>query len=133
MRRKPCTRRMTGRNTAPRSAPDDMEVRPLRSLISALMLTAPLAFTAAATPCVAQQYHQVAQWDLHATGGFDYLTYSPADHRLYVTQANQVVVLDATSGKVLGDITGLEHTHDVVLDPDGRTGYITDGGAGKVV
>lgn len=88
---------------------------------------------AGASACQAQQYHQVAQWDLHATGGFDYLAYSPTDHRLYVAQGAQVVVLDANNGNVLGNIGGLQHTHDIVLAPDGKTGYITDGGAGKVV
>ena len=29
----------------------------------------------------------MAQWDLHASGGFDYLLASPADHRLYVAQS----------------------------------------------
>ena len=42
-------------------------------------------------------------------------------------------VVDTTSGKPVGAITGLKGTHGVVLDPDGRFGYISDGGANAVV
>lgn len=89
-----------------------------------------------ATICLAssgQTYHQIARWDLHASGSFDYLLASSEDHRLYVAQGTQVVVVDTRNGSVIGTIGGLQHVHGVVLSADHKTGYISDGGANKIV
>src|SRR5206468_12082386 len=53
--------------------------------------------------------------------------------RLYVTHGNLVEVLDTTSGKPVGAITGLQGTHGVALDTAGKFGYISDGRANSVV
>ena len=88
----------------------------------------------AGTSATAQQpYHVLNQWKIGGTGGWDYLTSDPAAHRLYVTHGPRVEVLDSTSGKLIGAITGLKGTHGVALDPEGRFGYISDGGANAVV
>jgi len=42
-------------------------------------------------------------------------------------------VLDTTTGKAVGAITGLKGTHGVALDDSGKFGYISDGGANAVV
>lgn len=82
---------------------------------------------------VSSGYRKVATWDLHATGLFDYLTPSPADHRLYIAQDHQVIVVDTTTGNVIHNFTSLAHVHGVVLSKDGKTGYISDGVANKIV
>lgn len=88
----------------------------------------------AGTTAVAQQpYHVLTQWRIGGVGGWDYLTADPGAHRLYVTHGPRVEVLDSTSGKLIGAITGLKGTHGVALDPEGRFGYISDGGANAVV
>ena len=93
--------------------------------------TAALALSVSAS-LAAQSYHQVAQWDLKASGGFDYLTASSPDHRLYVAQSTQVIVVDTRNGGILGTIGGLQHVHGVILSADNKTGYISDGGANKI-
>jgi YVTN family beta-propeller protein len=96
-----------------------------------------LAFCAlcASVPSVfAQQpYKVIDHWKIGGEGGWDYLLADPPAHRLYVTHGPRVEVLDTQTGKVVGAITGLKGTHGVVLDPDGRFGYISDGGANAVV
>ena len=88
----------------------------------------------AATTTLAQgPYRVVDQWKIGGTGGWDYLTADPGAHRLYVTHGPRVEVLDSTTGKLVGAITGLKGTHGVALDADGRFGYISDGGANAVV
>ena len=42
-------------------------------------------------------------------------------------------VLDTGTGKVIGQITGLTRCHGVVITPDGKTGFVSDGGANAVV
>ncbi len=87
-----------------------------------------------ATAAVAEKPFAVqTRWTIGGEGGWDYLLADGAAHRLYVTHGPRVEVLDTDSGKVVASITGLKGTHGVALDPDGKLGYISDGGANAVV
>lgn len=87
-----------------------------------------------ATGALSQQPYQVLDhWKIGGTDGWDYLLADPDAHRLYVTHGPRVEVLDTNTGKMVGAITGLKGTHGVALDPDGKLGYISDGGANAVV
>ena len=91
-------------------------------------------FSMASTSLGAQQpYRVLDQWKIGGTGGWDYLLADPGNHRLYVTHGTRVEVLDTGTGKVVGAISGLKGTHGVALGPDGRFGYISDGGANAVI
>ncbi len=95
---------------------------------------AAMALCASATCAFAQQpYSVIDHWKIGGTGGWDYLLADPSSHRLYITHGPRVEVLDTQTGKPVGAITGLKGTHGVALDPDGRFGYISDGGANAVV
>jgi YVTN family beta-propeller protein len=93
-----------------------------------------LAFLTAAPAAQAQgPYKVLDQWKLADSGGWDYLLVDSAAHRIYITRGDHVDAVDATSGKLLGTVTGLHGTHGVALDPDGKVGYISDGGGNAVV
>jgi len=66
-------------------------------------------------------------------GTWDYLTVDSPSHRLYIAHMTKVDVVDLTSGKVIGAIDGLTRCHGIVIMPDGKTGFISDGGANQVV
>lgn len=88
----------------------------------------------ASQPVDAQQpYRVLDRWKIGGTDGWDYLLADPGHQRLYVTHGTRVEVLDTTNGKLVGAISGLKGTHGVALDPEGRFGYISDGGANAVV
>lgn len=78
-------------------------------------------------------YHVVQRWTIGGEGGWDYLLADGHAHRLYVTHNARVEVIDTTTGKAVGAVTGLKSTHGVALDPDGKTGYISDGAGNAVV
>lgn len=80
-----------------------------------------------------QPYSVIDHWKVGGTGGWDYLLADPPSHRLYVTHGSRVEVIDTQTGKPIGAITGLKGTHGIALDPDGKTGYISDGGANAVI
>ena len=87
-----------------------------------------------ASAATAQQpYHVVDHWKIGGTGGWDYLLADPANHLLYVTHGPRVEVIDTTTGKPVGAITGMKGTHGIALDPEGNFGYISDGGSNNVV
>jgi len=66
-------------------------------------------------------------------GGMDYITVDPATDRLYVPRSTHTMVIDAVSGKTLGDIPGQTRAHGVALVPKLNRGFITDGGGGGSV
>src|SRR6185437_14035919 len=78
--------------------------------------------------------HAQSQWDVTGTmhiggeGGWDYVTADAATHRLFVTRSSHTQVIDADSGKVLGDIPGQKRSHGVAIVPSLGRGFITDGG-----
>jgi DNA-binding beta-propeller fold protein YncE len=65
-------------------------------------------------------------------GGWDYVTVDAAARRVYVAHATRVVVLDADSGKGVGEIAGTEGVHGVALAPDLKKGFTSNGRAGTV-
>ena len=105
-------------------------------LLSSSLLAGALCCGLLCAPSVAMAqgpYHVVTQWKVGGEGGWDYLTADPSAHRLYVTHGPRVEVLDTESGKSVGNITGLQGTHGVALDPAGKYGYISDGKGNAVV
>jgi YVTN family beta-propeller protein len=75
-----------------------------------------------------------SKWDVTKTvhiggdGGWDYLTVDSQTHRLFVTRSTHTMAIDATSGKVLGDIPGQKRSHGTAVVPAVGRGFITDGG-----
>ena len=78
-------------------------------------------------------YKVEARWKIGGDGGWDYLTADAQAHLLYLTHGPRVEIVDTRSGKAVGSITGLQGTHGVALDDQGKYGYISDGRANVVV
>ena len=100
-----------------------------------LATAAGMAMLAMMVPAMgAQQPYQVIdQWKIGGSGEWDYLTVDSVAHRLYITHGVKVDVVDTETGKVVGQIAGLNGIHGVALDDTGKYGYISDGGANAVV
>ena len=90
--------------------------------LAVLPLGAPLTALAQGAWEVSRTVH------IGAEGGWDYLTVDPQTHRLFVPRSTHTMVIDADSGKVLGDIPGQKIAHGVAIVPALGRGFITDGG-----
>ena len=103
-----------------------------RSLLAALLLTA-ISFTLSGQ--VAAQSKWVVEKTFHVggEGGWDYITVDSANHRLYVPRSTHTMVIDADSGKTIGDIPGQKHNHGVAVVPDAGRGFISDGNGAVVI
>jgi len=66
-------------------------------------------------------------------GGWDYVTVDSTNHRLYVPRSTHTMVIDADSGKTIGDIPGQKHNHGVALVPEAGRGFISDGNGAVVI
>jgi len=98
----------------------------LHSLLLMLLLLVSTAVFAASG------YHLVKKISLGGEGGWDYLTFDPGSGRLYISRATHVIVLDAASGKVVGDIPDTAGVHGVALAPELGRGFTSNGRAGTV-
>ncbi len=98
--------------------------------IFALFLAAILL---AAIPALAQkQYKVVNHVKLGGEGGWDYLYYDKDGPRLFITRGSHVMVVDANSLKVSGDIPDLSGIHGVALAPELGRGFVSNGGDNSV-
>src|SRR2546429_2373721 len=72
-------------------------------------------------------YHVVRRYPLGGEGGWDYLLLDPATRRLYVSRGTRVVVIDADSGAVRGEIPNTPGVHGIALAPDLGRGATSNG------
>src|ERR1700722_7043051 len=83
-------------------------------------------------------YHLLKKYPFGAAEGstreyFDYITVDSAARRVYLSHGTEVKVIDADSGALVGNITGLKQDHGVALAPEFGRGFISDGAEGKVI
>jgi YVTN family beta-propeller protein len=83
-------------------------------------------------------YHQLTKYSFGAAEGstreyFDYITVDSDARRVYLSRGTEIDVIDADSGALIGKITGLKKDHGVAIAQEFGRGFISDGGAGKVV
>ena len=80
----------------------------------------------------ARAYHVTNTYALGGEGGWDYLTFETGAHRLFISRATHVIVIDADSGKPVGDIPDTPGVHGIALAPDLGRGFISNGREGTV-
>jgi len=102
-----------------------------------LTITVSLAATFIAAACLPAWAQ--TQWDVTRTlhiggeGGWDYVTVDAPTHRLFITRSTHTMVVDAVTGKTLGDIPGQKRSHGTALVPELERGFITDGGGSGAI
>jgi hypothetical protein len=62
---------------------------------------------------------------LGGEGGWDYVTVDPDAKRIYVPRSTHIMVLDEDSGKLIGDITGMNELHGVAVAQEFNRGFVT--------
>ena len=87
------------------------------------------AASMAAIPATAQKSYKLAdRVKLGGEGGWDYLVFDSTANRLFITRGSHVMVVDAKTLQVTGDIPDLSGVHGVALAPELGRGFITSGG-----
>jgi DNA-binding beta-propeller fold protein YncE len=76
-------------------------------------------------------YHFSKEIPIGGEGGWDYLTVDAAAHRLYVSHATHVVVIDTVAAKVVGDIPDTPGVHGVAIASDLGKGFVSNGREAK--
>jgi DNA-binding beta-propeller fold protein YncE len=105
-----------------------------RFSIGLLLVLASLSILKAATG----GYHLLKKYSFGAAEGatreyFDYVTVDSAARRVYLSHGTEIKVLDADTGALVGNITGLKQDHGVAVAAEFGRGFISDGAQGKVI
>jgi len=93
---------------------------------------AALAFALGAAAQGKPGYKVVQTWKLGGDGGWDYLTADSDARRLYISRGTHVMVIDADSGKSVGDIADTQGVHGIALAPELGRGFTSNGREGTV-
>ena len=94
---------------------------PLAAL--ALLAAAP----AGAAPAAAPNYHLLQKVTLGGDGGWDYLTVDPDARRIYISRSSHVMVVDADTEKVVGDIPNTSGVHGIAIAAKLGRGFTSNG------
>jgi DNA-binding beta-propeller fold protein YncE len=87
---------------------------------------------AAAVAASAPGYHIMNTWKLGGQGGWDYVKVDSDARRLYIARATRVMVIDADSGKPIGEIADTPGVHGVALVQEIGKGFASNGGEDTV-
>src|SRR3977135_448143 len=79
------------------------------------------------------QYRIAHEVPLPGDDGWDYLTFEPGGHRLFIAHGTRVQVIDTDKLAVAGEIADTPGVHGIALAPDLGRGYISAGRSGVIV
>ena len=90
----------------------------------------------AAASCLAADinYHVVARYPVGGDNSrWDYLQFDPATNYLYVAHYTKFEVLDATTGRKVGEVAPANRAHGVAVVPELNRGFATSGNDNAVI
>jgi DNA-binding beta-propeller fold protein YncE len=106
-----------------------MSVRRIYAVLSwacvlafALLILSPAVFHAAPQD---SGYRVLRSITLGGEGGWDYVTVDSDARRVYIPRSTHILVVDADSGKQVGDIQGMNGLHGVAVASEFNRGFVT--------
>ena len=93
------------------------------------------AYSATSDPigaATAEDYRLLARRTLGGEGFWDYFAIDQQARRLYISRWSHVMVVDADSYQVVGDIPGIEGVHGIAIAPELGRGFITEDEANRI-
>jgi YVTN family beta-propeller protein len=99
-----------------------------------LVVLAMFIFSYGTSRSVAQKsgYHIVKKFTLGGEGGWDYLNCDSSARRIYISRSTHVMVVDADTGAVVGDIPNTNGVHGIVFARELNRGFTSNGRDGTV-
>ena len=78
-------------------------------------------------------YRVTHNYALDGDGSWDYIVPDPPNHRLFIARQTRVMVVDEDSGKLLGEVTGIQGAHGTAIAEATGHGFATSGNDQSVV
>jgi DNA-binding beta-propeller fold protein YncE len=101
-------------------------------IISISIISISVSLAAVALAAAGSGYHVVTTYKVGGDGGWDYLTADSDARHIYISRGTHVMVLDADSGKIVGDIADTPGVHGIALAPELGRGFVSNGREGTV-
>ncbi len=92
-----------------------------------LILLAAAVVLMTATAAAGADYKLTKTWKLGGDGWWDDLTVDSDGHRLFISRATRVMVIDTESGKQVGEIPDTAGVHGIALDEEIGRGFTSNG------
>jgi hypothetical protein len=93
-----------------------------------------LGLTALLTAAQATGGYQITHtYALGGDGSWDYVVPDPPNHRVFVARQTRVMVIDENTGKLLGEVTGINGAHGTAIAAASGHGFATSGNDKTVV
>ena len=77
-------------------------------------------------------YHLLQRFGLGGVDRWDLLAVDAQARRVFISRSDHVAVMDADSGKVLGEVPGTNGVHGIAVAPELKRGYTSNGRANSV-
>jgi hypothetical protein len=97
-----------------------------------LVSIAGVSLAAVAWAAAGSGYHVVTTYKVGGDGGWDYLTTDSDARHIFISRGTHVMVVDADSGKSVGDIADTQGVHGIALAPELGRGFTSNGREGTV-
>ena len=91
-----------------------------------------ILIVAAAAAAQAQTYKITHTYNLGGEGRWDYVVPDPPGHRVFIARTNRLMVVDEDTGKLLGEVTGIDGAHGTAIAASSGHGFATSGNDGSV-
>ncbi len=78
-------------------------------------------------------YHIIQTFQLGGDGSWDYIVPDPPNHRLFIGRQNRVMIVDEETGRLLGEVPGINGAHGVAVANGTGHGFATSGSDASVV
>jgi DNA-binding beta-propeller fold protein YncE len=101
----------------------------MRNTALVLTLAAGMSLLAQSTA----SYRITHRYTLGGDGSWDYVVPDPPNHRVFIARQNRVMVVDEDSGKLLGEVTGIQGAHGTAVAESTGHGFATSGNDQSVV
>ncbi len=105
-----------------------MKTKKFKNYFSLILLMVSFLFVSVNVPAqTSGGYHLLKKIEVGGEGGWDYLFADAESHRLYISHAAKVVVVDTETTKVIGEIANLNGVHGIAVAEKLGRGFISDG------
>ena len=92
-----------------------------------------LVFASSLVPQSSSTYRVTHTYPLGGEGSWDYVVPDPPHHRVFIARQNRVMVVDENTGKLLGEVTGINGAHGTAIVESTGHGFATAGNDQSVV
>jgi DNA-binding beta-propeller fold protein YncE len=95
-------------------------------------ITLILALGASLLAQSSSSYRVTHTYPLGGDGSWDYIVPDPPNHRLFIARQTRVMVVDEDSGKLLGEVEGIQGAHGTAVAESTGHGFATEGNGKSV-